>query len=378
MTTSLIQALTNYATRFHAALPEDDSSNSAASPLGSWMLLASLATSTDFSTTPDRKAEIENALGMTVEEAGEHVAELRQNKALNYVSQVWYQTQGLADFPVVNEWINRNTLEPAEASIPSQGVLDAWASEHTHGLIKQFPMDVDPDSTMFMMANVIYSKLVWEKAFNPALDETMSEAWNVEEVLHSNHLISQFYQVDGKMFISTIVKADNNHEQVRVVLPLYGDLHDSTLINVAYRILAGDDVKELAAVDVADEPGILSRITRFGANGHKQDTLIPAWEAESTHDLFSSPVFGYTPLAEAFTAGAEEEWGAQAAQSVVAKFEAKGFEAAAVTAFSVLRSASMPQGMRVVLDVKYGRKFAFVSTVDGIPVFSGIVRKVKV
>jgi hypothetical protein len=358
MNLSFAHALSRYAVKFHAAVKSSGTGNVAASPLGSWMLLASLAASTDFSSTPDQRTAVEEALGMPVEDVAYHVEALRNKEELNYVSNVWYRPEGLEDFPGVQKWVSRNTVEPAEAVIPSQDFLDRWASDNTNGLITKFPVTVDPNLTMFLMANVIYSKLVWKTPFDLSLHASMTEAWKVDKVLSSTSLASQFYDVDGNQFISTTVNADNDSEQVHLVLPLNKELDDSVVVDAAYRIVSDPyNVKLLVVDDVTDSGETLFRRTVMGSHGYTQSTVVPAWNAESTHDLLASPVYGYKPLSEALAVEAKDEWEAKAAQSVVASVR--------------------PQGERVVLNVNYNRKFVFVSTVDSIPVFSGIIDTAK-
>lgn len=375
MNKNFLKALSGYASDFHAVLEVTENDNIVASPLGSWMLLASLASSTDFSHNTAEKTRIEAILHTSVANATIFLEELLQIEQLNYISHVWYREQLLSKYPNVINWLHSNEIVPSTASIPEKTALDIWTKEHTHDLIEKFPLDVD-ENMFFLMANVIYSKFNWEHSFRSVKDSAMSAVWNVEDFLFSNKTRIEFYTVDGKEYLCYPVAAEGT-ETVLLTLPIHHTVSDAGLIAAAHRIAIREEVERVSYAAMEPEEGVYLFEQRVGTTPLVINVTLPAWVADSKHDLYAEEAFGYQALSEALAYGAKEEWEAKAAQSAVAKFKKDGFEAAAVTAFGMMRaSAVMPPRMtQDVLTVNFSKPFAFICTIDGVPAFSGIIKK---
>src|SRR5689334_12083498 len=108
----LNRPLAEYATRFHAAV---GASHPVASPLGAWP-------------------------GMAPDDAVRVAAELLDtpNPAVATAAAIW---QRMTDSKVAFSGLPP-TVETG--ALPDQAYLDAWAREHTFGLIDKFPLLLDP------------------------------------------------------------------------------------------------------------------------------------------------------------------------------------------------------------------------------------------
>jgi hypothetical protein len=91
--------------------------------------------------------------------------------------------------------------------------------------------------------------------------------------------------------------------------------------------------------------------------------VLPAWSADSTHDLRRHPQLGFGAAAAtvAALAGLDEfPWAAR--QAAVARYSRTGFEAAAVTATAM--AASMPMtrpGLMRTAELRFGQPYAVVA-----------------
>lgn len=375
MNKNFLSILSGYASDFHAALEPCPDKNIVASPLGSWMLLASLARSADFSNSLEGKALVERSLHTSIEEASSYLTELLQIKELNYISQVWYRENLLDKYPNVIKWLQTNNLIPSTSSIPMTAELDAWVTENTNSLIKKFPIEVNED-TFFLMANVIYSKFDWKHVFQVERNKSMSTVWGVENFLFSTKTKVEFYNVDEKEYIVYPVQAKSS-ETVLLTLPVGHSISDIDLLAVAHRIAIRENVTRVSYNDVEPDAGVYLLEHKIGSTPLIINVTLPAWVATSKHDLYEQEVFGYKPISEVLAYGAQEQWEAKAAQSVVAKFKKEGFEAAAVTTFGMMRASSI-RPIRIpqdVLTVNFSKPFAFICTIEGVPAFSGIIKE---
>ena len=103
--------------------------------------------------------------------------------------------------------------------------------------------------------------------------------------------------------------------------------------------------------------------------------VLPAWSASSQLDL-TDPVLGFRAAKRALVPGSDP-W--EASQAAMARYSRTGFEAAAVTAMAVLRSARIPARHRHA-ELRFGHPYAVVALVQdartpwhGVPVFSAWV-----
>jgi hypothetical protein len=96
--------------------------------------------------------------------------------------------------------------------------------------------------------------------------------------------------------------------------------------------------------------------------------VLPAWSADSMHDLSGHPGLGFGAAAATLAAlTGLDQFVYEAKQAAVARYSRTGFEAAAVTALAV-RAAMMPrtrQGLMRTAELRFGQPFAVVAVADG-------------
>jgi serine protease inhibitor len=370
-------SLQKYATDFYSGT-EFGESNIVSSPLGSWLLVASVASGLDLSNNSPLKEDIEKTLHMSIEEASNAVKEiLEQYRELNYVSQAW-TAPNLSSLPAVQKWVEANTLLPHEGNIPSQEKIDEWASTNTNDLIKKFPSEMN-EATMVVIANIIYSKLAWKTQFKTVPANEQMSRWGVENVLVANATedVKFVKDMDGNVYASYRVKATGDKESVSLVTSLSGEDDPKKLMDVIGNI---EEMEELtpdeAALNCSKDIFRVKEVRR-GTTPTVIIANVPAWDAESEHSLLANKALGYQSLFEAFGEGSEGGFDAQAKQVAVAKFDKDGFEAAALTSMVMARCAMPSLVTQTVYELNFGNPFVFVSHLQKLPVFSGYICNAK-
>ena len=360
----------NYTQKFYESTITDSKENYIASPLGSWLLLATLAGSTDFSDHPAHKNKIETLLGFTLPESLAIAKLILQAEGMETAVGAWFRSSYVDRVPQLKKWLDTDTVAEKDSEIPSQDWLDAWASKLTHGLITKFPIDVDED-TFFVLANVLYTKFNWRTPFDVTEVEPENSFWNQQSLLTDRDGVRFYNSVDG-IIISHWKHAEDSQSVVSVVSE--NNLDDLTLLSYAQQVINN----ELTPIRISDLPEKLDwvTVTTFQSSGGDQTVaVLPAWEAENKHDL-DVPELAWDANAEVLAEGMDEEYEIKVSQTVVAKYGRKGFEAAAVTAFGMMRAAGMPT-LRTCYkaEVNYGKPYAVICLIGGVPAFDGIIRK---
>jgi hypothetical protein len=153
--------------------------------------------------------------------------------------------------------------------------------------------------------------------------------------------------------------------------------------------LAGEAMHRVSLFDLplgeSDSWDITEEVTRADPrrrSRERYESVLPAWSAESTHDL-AHPSTGCGYAAEALAAALGlTDWRFAAAQSAKARYGPTGFEAAAVTAIGVATAAfAPPEELRCrAASLRFGHPYAVVASVvdpggpwHSIPVFSAWV-----
>lgn len=371
-------ALQDYAKDFYSNTEFGDS-NVVGSPLGSWLLVASVASGLEFGNNPALKAETEERLHMSIEEAREAVKEiLEQYRELNYVSQAW-TIPNLSSLPAVQKWVEANTLIPHEGNIPSQEHIDEWAATNTNDLIKKFPSEMN-DDTMVVIANIIYSKLAWKTKFVAVPATEPMKGWGVETVLSSYATKDVQFAKDenNDVFVTYNVKAAGGKESVSLVTCLSQEADPAKLMDVLSnveameKILPNDEILLTFSKDMYKVKEV-----RRGSTPTIIEANIPAWDAQSAHKLLENKSMGYQELFKALGEGAQGGFAADAKQVAVAKFDKDGFEAAALTAMVMARSAMPTMMTQTIYELNFTKPFVFVSYLQKLPVFSGYICTAK-
>jgi hypothetical protein len=357
----LTGCVTRYAARLHDAA---GSGHHVASPLGAWLLLA-LAGPTSHGA--DREA-LTGVLGCDVETAADAAAGLLADPhpLVGSAAAVWTAGSfgGTEDF---QRWLAGLPEAVSTGELPDQPTLDAWAREHTFGLIDRFPLDAR--TAVLVLATALATKVSWEMPFGLAPASALGSAspWGRElsRVLHTptgpgarGHV--QFIaatQDTGDVIVHGATAAGG---LLVVSVGANPDVPAGRVLAIAYdighRLAVGGPVerRELASLPLGDGP--LWRLQEVAGQAAGSTAVLPAWSARSRLDL-SDPMLGFVAAVRGLVPGAKR-WDAQ--QSAMARYSRTGFEAAAVTAAAIRVSAVSPVRRRVA-ELRFGHPYAVVA-----------------
>jgi hypothetical protein len=377
--------VSRYSARLHAAI---GTGHHVASPLGAWLLLA-LAGPT--STGADR-ATLTEVLGCDVDSAAAAAADLlgTPHPLVAAAAAVW--TPALMPMPDQFErWRDQLPPQVTTGDLPGQAGLDAWAREHTFGLIDRFPLDAD--DVYMVLASALATKVSWQVPFDlaPAASLGAASSWaaSLGRVLRTparpgGHL--QFIATTtqaGDVIVHIAMAAGGLSVLSAAALPgVPADLVLAAAHEFAWAHGSGLrlDRRDLASLPLGESPLWLMR--EVTATTDSCVAVLPAWSATSDHDL-TDPELGFAAAKNALLPG-EDPW--CAGQAAMARYSRTGFEAAAVTGVAVPTAARLP-GKRREAVLRFGHPYAVVAvTTDltnaggtgrspwrGLPVFSAWV-----
>lgn len=378
-TSQLAACVSGYAARLHATI---GTRHHVASPLGAWLLLALAAPA---STGADRAA-LTDVLGCDVDTAAEVAADLLTNPhpAVASAAAVWTDPAGALPDSFAR-WREDLPGVVTTGDLPGQAGLDAWAREHTFGLIDRFPIAVT-DDLYLVLATALATKVSWRVPFvtAPAVSLGAGSPWagRIERVLRTppqprGH--SQFVttcQQAGEVIVHVATAADGLEVMSVAGLP---DVPSGHVLAGAYDLGAkhaaglGIDSRDVASLPLGEHP--LWSVREVMAPADSCAAVLPAWSATSDHNLAVAGL-GFDAAKHALTRS-DDPW--EARQAAMARYTRTGFEAAAVSAVAVARSLHLPAKHRDVL-LRFGYPYAVVAFTtggaaawDGLPVFSAWV-----
>ncbi|WP_431975763.1 hypothetical protein [Micromonospora haikouensis] len=416
MTTNLHAPLARYAARLHASAGDR---HHVASPLGAWLLLALCASAAPDGDTagPDGidgdAADLADALGTAPERAARTAADLLDapHPLVPSATAVWHrpgtETAGL------DAW--RATLPRATGTgpLPDQAGLDAWAREHSLGLIERFPLALDP-RVVLALASAVATRISWATPFDlapaGALGPDSPWAGRLTRVLrtpahgHRAWIAATPEAGDVAVHVAAARPAGDGtggHEadggagtdtagaglSVVSVAAAPG-VAPADVLAAAYRIAADADEpagrRSLFDLPLGDTPLWTLReeaVRTFAPDRREQrhTAALPCWSARDEHDLtglgFAAAGRVLAPLV-----GAGD---VRARQAVAARYDRYGFAAAAVTGMFA-RVSLPPLGVARVAELRFGHPYAVVAVATdrrgdvvgpwhGVPVFSGWV-----
>jgi hypothetical protein len=370
-TCDVAACVSGYASRLHAAIGD---AHHVASPLGAWLLLALAGPAS----SGDELVTLEEVLGCDVGSAADAAAGLLANPHPLVASAAAVWTLGGAPLGAGFErWQDALPPEVTRGSLPDQAGLDAWAREHTFGLIEQFPVR-RTDEEYLVLASALATKVSWETPFElaPAAELGADSSWSTQ--------VSHVLRAPGAhhspapghtQFIAASEEAGD--VAVHVALAQDGLLVVSVaadpavpagdVLAAAHRISCvlgvGGEVRHrsLADLPLGLGPAWLLREERSPAGRDTCTAVLPAWQARSSHDL-REPALGFLAAKNALAPGGDP-W--QARQAAMARYTRYGFEAAAVTAMAVAMAMIRPTLHRVA-DLRFAHPYAVVAvTTDG-------------
>lgn len=369
-TTALYAPVARYAARLHAL---GGDRHHVAAPLGAWLLLA-LCASAGAST------DLEDALGTSAAEARDHAAALlgTAHDAVLSAAGIW--ARGGVPFDDLPPRVETGDL-------PTQERLDAWAREHTLGLIDRFPVTVT-ERTLLVLATALATKVSWERPFAlaPAAElggvfaGRLSTALRTpEEYGHQAHIA---HTTAGDVAVHTARAREGLAVTSVAAAP---EVPAADVLAAAYEVAGGAATRtSLFALPLGDTPlwSLRERpaqTTRPDGREERCAAVLPAWEARGDHNL-DHPELGF-PAARRLI---EERLGTgldyEAKQAAVARYSRVGFEAAAVSAMMTTTSFQMPRdGVVREAVLRFGHPYAVVAVATGggpwhgVPVFSAWV-----
>lgn len=328
------------------------------SAAGVWPLLAILAGCAQ----GRARTELAEAAGVPAEYA--HAAGLELLKTLDASREVttaigaWVRPQ----LTLREEWV-RSLPAGTVAALGDPARLDAWAREHTDGLITKFPVPITED-TVFALATALLARTRWVVPFLDVPFAPETGPWQG----HRGPGLFRGSHPDGSVSIldDTVTRVVIRGRGELDVHLLIGDESPDRAIAAGLAALDGE-----VAVRTELVPGIVApsltvqRRESFG--GDAVCLTLPPFEVRAKHNLFEqAALFGLTAAQDAsqghFPGLAVQPVALDAAaQEVVARFDADGFEAAAVSAVAMAPGGVPRQEMSTITSVEVDRPFGFLA-----------------
>jgi hypothetical protein len=347
------------------------------SPLGLWLLLAVTAPLA----LADDLAELEVALGMPVDDAARAAADLLADPhpAVAAAVAVWSDPARL--LPGHAAWTPPPDVE--RGPLPSQAGLDHWASRHTGGLVRRFPVQVDP-ATLVVLGSALATRVTWDAPLTAITRGPDRGRLRLEDGDGWQAVVST--EAAGDVAVAAPRTASGLDVLSVVAAP---EVPPAAVHRAAHEVLARGRGAALRVAGDGHAWTLDERVELRAAHGSEVETwttVLSAWSLESDHDLTAAP--GVAALFRAV----EQRWFPPAArplvgvarQRAVASLSREGFDAAAVTGMA-LRAGSAPPSTREVLvrevSLRIDRPHAVVAAVAadapgpwaGVPVFSAWV-----
>jgi len=368
MDADVVQAVNHLTLRWAGELP---AGNTVISGLGLWPLLAMLATAAD---EPGR-TELAEAAGVDAATGAAKAVELMtavdSAADLHAALGVWVHEQlKLSEsFDSVVPAALTGTLTGDLAG--DKAKLDAWAAEHTDNLIREMPLDVTPDLTV-VLASALSLRTTWTRPFKEQIKSPYAGPWaggSWRWLERDDRDLGTVRLYDGLTVVTVQGDAD-----VDVLLGIKSAEAAqaevlAALLAASIDPAAGRTGEELV---VHGEPGQeIAPGVKIGLNTSAVPDVrvsLPSFSVQAEHDLLAGrELFGLSAVSSRpegsghFSAISPEQLVVgQAKQTVLARFFATGFEAAAVTAMGLMRT-SMSTSESRRLEVTLDRPFAFVA-----------------
>ncbi|GAA3192718.1 serpin family protein [Actinocorallia longicatena] len=369
----------NAMTRFWAERFDEEST--VCSGAGAWPLLALLA----WASGGPARTELEDALGVPAREAAGHARELLAVLAASTDAEAALGLWTHRALELKSTWLAALPGGCAETltgdSAADQERLDRWARERTGGLIERMPVSVDAE-TLLVLASALTVRTRWRVPFSEWTARPGEGPWAHREVptLGRRGAPADDLSVRSTPAGTITDVRVTGQEDVDVHLFLGAEsLRAHRVLPAALAALAGG-----APAPLADGPGVTVSERRSHTPEDVLDVTVPKFAVAAEHDLLALPgVFGLATATDAsrghFPGVCERPPLAiqQAKQRAVARFDALGFEAAAVTAFAARAGSAYRPPPHLVKEyaVAFERPFGFaaVHRPSGLVLFAGWV-----
>lgn len=372
--------VSGYAARLHAVVGPK---HHVVSALGAWLLLALVGPASEGA---DRAA-LTDVLGCDVDDAAQAAANLLTHPHPLVASAAAVWTSPAAPLPdTFVRWRDALPGVVTADDLPSQTELDAWARDHTFGLIDRFPV-TRTDDLYLILATALATKVSWQVPFDhaPAASLGASSPWagTLDCVLRTprarsgGHAAFITTAAEAGEVIAHIAEAAGGLDVVSVAaMP---DVPPGRVLAAAYDIAvrhataAPIESRDLAGLTPGEHALWTVREVRAAADSCA--AVLPAWSATSRLDL-SAPGLGFDAAGHALVRN-DDAW--QALQEAMARYTTTGFEAAAASAL-LPRSVTHHPATHREVTLRFGHPYATVAVTTnsggpwhGLPVFSAWV-----
>jgi serine protease inhibitor len=350
---------------------------------GLWPLLGLLALGAE---GPCR-AELAGAYGLDPARGGSaargFINLFDQAPALRAALGLWYRD----DLSILDSWLDE--LPPATRGRLTGDIkadtdrLDAWADEHTDGLIKKMPVVLTPETTL-VLASAILVTTTWRDEFTEFTHHAQAGPWTGRGLpaLTRPTRPDTVRVVDGGPGTGPVTTSVvEGKDDIDVVLFLGEPQVTADLVLIAGIASLGAHATarpaKTAAEILADDsataqspgPGLTVQTVKSASPAPTAALTTPRFTIEAQHDLLASPeLFGLSAASNPSTArfpGMSRQglYLSSARQNAMAEFSATGFKAAAVTAIAMARSMAMRVDKHESrrLEVVYDRPFGFAA-----------------
>jgi hypothetical protein len=387
LTTGVPAAIARYAATVHAGVPTE---HHVVSPLGAWLVLALAGLAGE--EPADRgtagadsaaRSAVEHDLGLPVTEAGQLAIELlgAPHPAVAAAVGLWWRQDVRTDR--LSAYAERLPSAATREPLAGQQVLDAWARDHTLGLIDRFPIRVTPD-LLLVLASALATKVRWQRRFDvvPASELAVRGhpggfADAVSRALRSvqGHDVRLVDTVAaGLVGVHVAASADG----LAVVSVLgSGDADRAAVIAAGHEVALGLQGTRVGnPISLFDVPAgrsdlgeiIEDTVPTKGGSGPLEEGVgvLPAWRASTDLDLLAGPTADGLGGAGRLLAALlpPGPTALEARQVAVASYTREGFEAAAVTGMAVRATALAGQPREVLrrrLTLRFDRPYAAVA-----------------
>ncbi|WP_222849651.1 hypothetical protein [Trebonia kvetii] len=266
--------------------------------------------------------------------------------------------------------------------LTDQAALDDWARRKTLGLIERFPVKLT-DETMLVLATALATKITWAEPFDVAPASALGphSAWasTLSRILRTpqwglGH--TQFIAAAdeaGDVAVHTAWARDGllvTSVAAEPGVPTADVLAAACRLANAIATDAPVARRSLFTLPLGVAPlwEITEQQVRSTAPDGREEhctAVLPAWSADSTHDLSAHPGLGFGAAAAALAVLAGlDRFVYEAKQDAVARYSRTGFEAAAITAMAAGtgRSITRPGLMRSA-ELRFCRPYAVVAVI---------------
>jgi serine protease inhibitor len=341
------------------------------SGLGVWPLLAFLADAAD---GPGR-TELADALGVPADDAAEAARAVFDVVASIPAAAMALGLWTKSGLPMRQDWLAKlpeaTHGELTGDTAADQKRLDAWASEHTRGMVPKFPLALNP-LTVLAIASALCVETEWADKF-----ETGRTGGQTDDLWHGGGL--RLTRSTGRLGHAAVATTPIGPVTTLNVVGGGGvDVHlvlGPEAVAPGEVLAAGVDVVGRTVASVTADrlplgtpgPGISVEEREAKEPGDVLVVDTVGFRIEADHDLMADPdVFGLAAVSQGGRGhfpgmSPAPLFVGQAKQSAVAEFGAEGFRASAVTAvamaFGMARPMTRYQVRRVA--VRFDRPFAY-------------------